>query len=436
MCMHYCAPKYDYVSRLPLTLTSYNIGARTHRGQASPNLLRAVGKRRILRLLHARRSINMSSATRQLPKLMPFVSGYGKDEVCNWMAWIVAVINILLLLNTAQPGGLAWLATTEQERLRFSADDFPRETDANGVTTWNMEPAPERPPPQDDTSRASENRTRLYKSKLESFNLYRSEYTTALSIISASIKEEDQKIIAGKSVFFTQLTLPEIITRLREKFAIATPTLIDDLTAITLVELHNPEDIINHMARFENAYGQLALCSQAPSEFNQVAALIKSIKSCSGFDLTVSLYETAFPAVHQRTLAELITRLTLCFNNKKHLPATAKQGGFAASATSQVADELAALKSEIQQLRAFAAGQRNLVPNLDAAAGSTKRDASGATKDKPRLAKLPEGVFYCYSCGENRTHESKDCKRMCQAHQDHVNKHRGSHPGRHTPGGR
>ena len=219
---------------------------------------------------------------------------------------------------------------------------------------------------------------------------------------------------------------------MRATFGAVSKSDVDALLAITLTILYDPSAIITHMSNMVNAYGKLQLAGQIFPEYSKVLALITSIKPCTCFDLTVTLYENEFASLGARKLETLIARLTIAHANQKHIPSTAKQGGFAASATTTQPDALAALQQEVQRLSqtftAFAAGQVNRTPNLGAATNAKR------TKDTSKLPPLPQGVFYCYTCGENRTHSSCDCSRKSREHLAHVEKY-DSDPGRRTPGG-
>jgi hypothetical protein len=351
-----------------------------------------------------------SQASKPLPRLIKFYDGIASNEAHNYHAWLIALLTCFLALNTAQPGGLAWLVTTSEERLRWrNGEDFPHQKQ-DGVVTWLQEPAPKRPPAQTDQELTDTDATKLYDSKLSRFTRYSDDCNAAHDLLTGSLSEEVQQLIAGADIFIHLVPITTIVERMRATFGSVSKNDIDAQLAITLTILYDPSGIITHMSNMVNAYGKLQLFGQIFPEYSKVLALITSIKPCLCFDLTVTLYETEFESLESRKLATLVTRLTTAHANQKHIPATAKQGGFAASATT-TQSELASLQQEVrlisQTLAAFAAGQVSRVPDLSAAANTqhTKRNRAAM------LPPLPQGVFFCYSCGENNSHSSCDCKK-------------------------
>jgi hypothetical protein len=379
----------------------------------------------------------MSSQAKALPRPIKFLAGYGANETNNYHAWFIALLTCFLSLNSAQPGGLAWLITTPEERLRWrNAEDFPHEKNRAGVVTkWLEEPAPTRPPPLTDEEQIDVDATKLHDSKLTRYTKHREDKDSAHALTIESLPEDVQTLIAGSDIYVSLLPVTTIVERMRATFGAVSKSDVDALLAITLTILYDPSAIITHMSNMVNAYGKLQLAGQIFPEYSKVLALITSIKPCSCFDLTVTLYENEFASLEARKLTTLVTRLTTAHANQKHIPSTAKQGGFAASATTTQPDALAALQQEVQRLSqtltAFAAGQVNRTPNL-ATATNTKRPK--LEKDLSKLPQLPQGVSYCYTCGENRTHSSCDCTRKNAQHLAHIERFR-TDPGRRTSGG-
>ena len=280
---------------------------------------------------------------------------------------------------------------------------------------------PDLPLPKDPGTLSDENMTKsskitAHKFRAELFKA-RQDAENALARAVDNSLSEDAKNLIGGDVKYRSLPTSERIKRAFDLFPPAGHIEVNKMKQTIQVKLAEPKNLLKHVSSYTQAYRELKDCGLPVNEYDKVTGLMESIKGVTALDFVIQAYNLSHPEPRDADFKQLSDGLVAWYKTARP-DATSAEAGYAMQATAKSAAlHVNPLEAKVEQLSAailaLTAGMSNVQQKQD--------------KAKVQVH------FYCFTHGDNRTHDSANCRGPNEAHTSFVEANRGRQPGRNTP---
>lgn len=252
-------------------------------------------------------------------------------------------------------------------------------------------------------------------------NSYEQGQMQLYNLVCSSLPPEAKRAIANGAPF-SSLSLREIIKRCFTLYAPITRINAEVLTATTQIKLTNIANLKAHVDLHQDAFVELGLMGLTYNPFHMTECLITSLEIFANGELkdVILDYRKAHKSPAEANYNELKESLTEWYDAAKPTVTSAKAGyAMEATATTATAATTAtsALEAKFDQLLLVLQAGMTSVQHQQ----SQKQDKTAKT------------TCYCFTHGDNNTHDTSQCRRPNEAHKNFIAANNGQLPSRSTP---